>query len=377
MSRTYPYQLRATTPKVACPLCKFKTFRPYTNRGGKVIDETLYGRCDRESKCGYHKYPVINRRERVANAIERTKIHVTNSKTTNQGCFIDWNIYKPLIVHSGEPLPKFFDIIRCSDKLKRHMVKTYSIGFTIGVDRLPYILFPYIDHKRRITAVQAKGFDSRNKTIKPSNYDPIGGNKWLHTIRPDLFSKEFLADYKEQVPKVRAAFGEHAVSKRATIIVHESVKNALYYTAHLEPYKCHQAKANIAVGSKSMLRTFIEKHRGQRNIILIPDPDAYDDWNRYSTEHSNSQYRIAVHKVPNTYGELDVADYLHTKWHGIESLRPKKHQASSRKTYYSEVRTDKVVCLPINQLDQRSKELIALGTPYRKVIKDLDNCKTI
>ncbi len=51
------YHLPKTSKKIACPGCKRKSFKPYVDDDGKIIDEYQYGRCERINECGYHMKP--------------------------------------------------------------------------------------------------------------------------------------------------------------------------------------------------------------------------------------------------------------------------------------------------------------------------------
>ena len=54
--KKYKYHLRSGSAKEICPNCRQRTFVPYVDEGENIVGE-LYGRCDRENKCGYYRYP--------------------------------------------------------------------------------------------------------------------------------------------------------------------------------------------------------------------------------------------------------------------------------------------------------------------------------
>jgi len=58
MDSAYKYRLQTYKEggKKICPQCGKKTFVPYIDSAGQIID-TSCGRCDREDKCGYHYTP--------------------------------------------------------------------------------------------------------------------------------------------------------------------------------------------------------------------------------------------------------------------------------------------------------------------------------
>ena len=54
----FEYSLEKGSKKFVCPRCEQKTFVCYvSNQTGKHLSFDV-GRCDRESKCGYHKKPL-------------------------------------------------------------------------------------------------------------------------------------------------------------------------------------------------------------------------------------------------------------------------------------------------------------------------------
>lgn len=52
------WQLPRSSKKLICPSCRQRSFKPYVYAdSGEPVDETQYGRCDRENNCGYHMQP--------------------------------------------------------------------------------------------------------------------------------------------------------------------------------------------------------------------------------------------------------------------------------------------------------------------------------
>lgn len=56
----YNYYLEKGSKKFNCPSCNKKTFVRYISNITNAYAKIIYGRCDRESKCQYHKYPTNN-----------------------------------------------------------------------------------------------------------------------------------------------------------------------------------------------------------------------------------------------------------------------------------------------------------------------------
>jgi len=60
MSKQYKYELMKGSRRYICPKCQKKEFKVYVKTGTNiVVDETKYGRCNRQDACRYHLYPKI------------------------------------------------------------------------------------------------------------------------------------------------------------------------------------------------------------------------------------------------------------------------------------------------------------------------------
>src|SRR5690554_5788531 len=57
----YKYELMKGSRRYICPKCQKKEFKVFVKTGTNiVVDATKYGRCNRESSCGYFRYPDTN-----------------------------------------------------------------------------------------------------------------------------------------------------------------------------------------------------------------------------------------------------------------------------------------------------------------------------
>lgn len=61
MAKQYKYELMKGSRRYICPKCQKKEFKVYVKTGTNiVVDETKYGRCNRQNSCGYFRYPDTN-----------------------------------------------------------------------------------------------------------------------------------------------------------------------------------------------------------------------------------------------------------------------------------------------------------------------------
>lgn len=58
----FKYKLSPKSKKYKCPGCGQKLFTPYIySDSGEIVDESKYGRCDRENSCAYHALPASDK----------------------------------------------------------------------------------------------------------------------------------------------------------------------------------------------------------------------------------------------------------------------------------------------------------------------------
>jgi len=68
----YRYTLEKGSKKHRCPSCKKKTFvRYFDTQSSNNYLPSPYGRCDRESNCGYHQLPPLESKEKIDNVIRK------------------------------------------------------------------------------------------------------------------------------------------------------------------------------------------------------------------------------------------------------------------------------------------------------------------
>ena len=60
--KQYKYELMKGSRRYICPKCQKKEFKVYVKTGTNiVVDETKYGRCNRQDACRYHLYPKLGK----------------------------------------------------------------------------------------------------------------------------------------------------------------------------------------------------------------------------------------------------------------------------------------------------------------------------
>jgi len=190
-NQPYRYKLEKSSLKHFCPACNKKRFVRYIDTNtGEFLPER-YGRCDRESKCGYHLNPYSDGYAKMIWERENKVTEATKVTVPKQKYFFTQPKPQP------EPEPVFFDFNTFKLTLKRYesnvfiqnllsrvpfpleaaevtkVIQLYRLGTIANGYRAGAITFPFIDTKGNIRAVQVKQFNEANHTT---------GTDFLHSI---------------------------------------------------------------------------------------------------------------------------------------------------------------------------------------------------
>lgn len=306
------YQLekyRGSRSRYPCPRCgKKNEFARYIDEIGDHLDSSV-GRCNRESSCGYHLTPkeflglsapirpVGNNR---MNAI--TTVNTVNAPSRfNQAEYFD-TIDNSLLVRSLEHTDKnrflnfllsFIDPEHVGKMIKDYLIGTTKTGKTV---------FWQIDAKGRGRTGKIISYDEktgkRDKQINPS---------WIHyelkraKVLPEAFQHQL------------CFFGEHLLNrdKRKPVAVVEAEKTAAVASIFLDQYIW------LAIGGKSYLKAEkLRRFRG-RKIVLFPDADGFDLWQREAADAKRFGLNVTTSRIiedaataEEKKGGYDLADYL-------------------------------------------------------------------
>jgi hypothetical protein len=289
-------QYKGMNTRYGCPDCqrKDKTFSRYIDtETGESLHPTV-GRCNRESKCGYHYSP--------------------------KAYFQDNNISfdKPIIKRKPQaPKPISFvpdQILKASLKgyESNHFV-TYLINlFGIEIsERLISQYFIASSNKRWSGATVFWQIDAKNKirTGKIMPYSPTTGKRvkqpndlvdWVHKALklPEFELKQCL-------------FGEHLLSDNTKpVALVESEKSAVIASVYLPEFTW------LAVGGLSHLNAEKCAVLKGRTVTLFPDLNGFDKWSEKAQELSHLATFIVSDLLERKATEeeksngLDLADYL-------------------------------------------------------------------
>ena len=331
MNTEYRYIFEKGSKKHRCPECTKKRFVRYINKetGEHLPDQ--YGRCDRESKCGYFLNPY---KDGYAKAIwEQGKGNKTNWKPQQPK-----RIKKPVNKPKRAFIPvEIFSRTRAGyeqntfiqNLLTRvvfpfevqdieKVISLYHLGTVQNGYRAGAITFPFIDVQGNIRAVQVKQFDEQNHT---------SGTDFLHSIIEKHYTRinepfpKWLEAYNKNDTMVSCLFGEHLLNKCPDnpIALVEAPKTAIYGTLYFGLPERPTDLLWLAVYNLSSLTLNKCKELKGRDVYLFPDLLAFENWSAKALEIQERMHGTQFH-VSKLLEQLasesdkekgkDIADYL-------------------------------------------------------------------
>ncbi len=246
----YKYSLESGAKKYYCPQCNKKTLVRYKdNENGSYIGES-FGRCDRESKCQYHKRPS------GGNSI------ITPSYTlpTIQPSCHNINVlsyYGKNFNHNNliSFLKLYFSVQDIEVAIKKYFIGTSSHwnGATI---------FWQVDHEINVCGGKVMLY---SKTTGKRVKKPFSHINWMHKVmrihtfvlQQCLFGVHNLCDYDTQ----------------SVVCIVESEKTAVIMSIMYPSYLW------LATGSKSNFKQELLQPLIEYKIIAFPDKTEFPNWN--------------------------------------------------------------------------------------------------
>ncbi len=310
----YKYSLDEDSDKHICPNCQRKRLVLYVdNETGEYLNDNV-GRCDREIKCKYH-YPPKLFFEKNSHLQQNYSVYgkhrqnnyqfkskVINGKTLSidyidksmvNNCF-NKNKYEPN--YFVEYMTSILDTNTVQELRKRFFIgtSTHWKGATI---------FWQIDCRSKVRTGKIMLYDrSTGKRIKK----PHNHINWVHSIlKKSKTIKEFNL--------TQCLFGEHQLittPKNTMIALVESEKTAILMSAVMPQYIW------LAVGSLNGLNSKRCNSIKDRNIILFPDLNAFDQWEKKASDLKHDGFKIIVSDILERFvvnkldKGLDLADFF-------------------------------------------------------------------
>ena len=260
----YKYILEKGSAKHICPQCAKKRLVRYINNFDNAYLPTEYGRCDRESNCGYHLNPYLNGYVKSIDDDDMYRSSSTKRKLTsdnlvaNQISYIESDIVKQSRkLYNQNNFTIWLDNV-VGPSMASKAISRYHIGTSKHWPGAT--IFWQIDRHGNVRSGKIMLYDKKSgHRVK----NPFPHITWVHVV----------ASYKSFNLK-QCLFGEHLLNSNLSspVGIVESEKTAIVASVYL-PHLVW-----LAAGSLSNLT--IPKLEGLkgRKIFLFPDHQGYEKW---------------------------------------------------------------------------------------------------
>ena len=299
-SDSYRYQLDTSSRKHRCPKCNKKRFVRYIDSETSQCLNDSIGRCDRESKCGYHQTPkeFFQSIRLIYNSITATEQPQQPPKVFT---LPDYMMKRTLGRYRENLFIKWLSTLPgWSYEIAEQTARMYNIGTGNNKSVLNWPIFWQIDrHGKTRSGKLIKYNPETGKRIKNGYaYD------WIHTI---LNRAEKLPDGFELI---QCLFGLHLIRPddlRPVAIV-ESEKTAIIASQYIPDFIW------LSTGQKNGLNEQKMIPLKNRKVLLFPDKGCFEQWQDKAKEFSFIS-KIVVSdllelKAPDEHDGYDIADYL-------------------------------------------------------------------
>ena len=335
MSTGHRYILEKGSKKHICPNCGKKRFVRYIDtQTGEYLPEQ-YGRCDRESKCGYFLNPykdgyakAIWKQEQGNKTDWKPQTPKPKKKPLNKTkrAYIPFEVLNRTLAGYEQntfiqnlllQVPYPFEVQDIEKVISLYHLGTIQAGYRKGA-----VTFPFIDIQGKVRAVQVKQFDQQNHTTRTDFLHSIIEK---HCTRNNKPLPEWLEAYNKNDIKVSCLFGEHLLSKypHNPVALVEAPKTAIYGTLYFGFPEQPTNLLWLAVYNLSSLNLNKCKPLKGRNVYLFPDlskdSKAFELWSNKAKEIQN-QLQGTYFYVSDLLEQLapqqdkeqgkDIADYL-------------------------------------------------------------------
>jgi hypothetical protein len=315
---------RGTKSRHTCPQCgkRHKFTRFINTETGEYLPGDV-GICDRVSSCGYRytakQYfadnPTASKlkpnpyfKERGRKLLGYFKIP-TNSSVEIKAPAFDFiapeHLTATLLNYDQNAFVQFlFDLFPdCSNEiqtvLKMYFVGTWKDGLTV---------FWQIDRRGKIRTGKIMRYDAQNghRQIVRTWTDKDGEK---HELKVDWMHGKIKKDFN----LTQIFFGEHLLSKYPDkpVAIVESEKTAIIASL------CMSQFVWLATGSKQWLKAERLQRLDNRQIILYPDADGFDDWQNVAAAARAKGLNVVVSDLIEKHATaeqkangFDLADYL-------------------------------------------------------------------
>lgn len=277
---SYRFELRKGSRKDVCPSCGHKTFVPYVYTGTTDVVGSQYGRCDREQKCGYFRYPTdVQPREVVA---QTPPPLLTPLRMNDRSPLIN-SLYKPSTLKRWAA-----DLYGDTDEV----VSAFA-DYLIGGTDDGATIFWQVDCDNNIRSGKIMRYKSDGHR-EHGNFSTT----WAHAA--NAFKASFVGVELQQ-----CFFGEHLLPRypdKAVAVV-ESEKTAVLMSVF------YPKALWLSCGGLHGLNSSKCAALQGRRVVLFPDKGCYDTWRKPATLYG---FKLAhdVEELDGLQMGDDIFDYV-------------------------------------------------------------------
>ena len=291
----YRYNLDPSSKKYKCPNCgKFSLVIFFDSETGEIMEH--YGRCDRESKCGFFHHPSKDgfKNSKSSTMVDRSTYEFFPS--------IHKNDLVEIAMKNDNNFLKYLRFLVDINKAKEVQEK-YKIGtlpeFNNGA------IFWQIDEQKKVRAGKVIQYFETGKRTKNIT--------WMHHF---LKKKNAISDYNLS----QCLFGLHLVieDKSSIIALVESEKTACVMSVKFPDFLW------LSCGAKGEFKLQKLEPIKHRKIIAYPDCEiqkngttTYQEWKKKATEFNKLGFEIYVSDLLEKEASLqqkrqgiDIADFF-------------------------------------------------------------------
>jgi hypothetical protein len=309
---------KGTRTRHTCPACNAKgVFVRYQDERGEYLSNDV-GRCNRESKCGYHYKPkqyfadnptvgkfVKTRVSHWTQNTNQTTTIVAEKQTASYDFIAPEHLKKTLGNYDRNAFVQFLVNLfpDCAEEIQS-VLKMYFVGTFDD-----YTCFPQIDLQMRVC---------KAKLIR---FNPATGKRLKGKY--DTSSLPAKLKLKEDFQYKQIFFGEHLLLKYPDkpVAIVEAEKTAIIASL------CFPEFIWLGSNSKTWLKTERLQRLGARHIILYPDADGFELWQSIAREAQRQGLTIKVSNLIESHATIeqkangyDLADYLINQQNEINEL---------------------------------------------------------
>ncbi len=356
----YRYIFEKGSKKHQCPACHKKRFVRYIDIQTEQALPVIFGRCDREMKCGYHLNPYKNGYAKDSTIENEVSYQFRKPIIKVKQVFIPKEVFyktrtayelNTFIQNLLKNITFPFEVIDIEKVIAQYHLGTITKGY-----RKNATTFPFIDINDNVRTIQVKQFDKYNHTV---------GTDFLHSIIEKHYKRKsqqipnWLKGYNKNETKVSCLFGEHLLSKYPLnpVALVEAPKTAIYGTLYFGFPNNHKNLLWLAVYNLSSLHLKKCKALKGREVYLFPDLSkggkAFKLWSdkarKIQTQLDNSTFTVSnlLEELAPTKDKeqgKDIADYLiKLNWSDFREKPIKKPKTKAIKVKSVVVQKPKVI----------------------------------